>query len=184
VVHIRNYGCADELTGLANRSYGEMKVAQAIDALERFGLPFGWLRIALDNMEELEHRYGHGFVDAAVTVVARTLDYCLGPIDTLMRWGRTEFAAVIRRGDADELLEIERRCVVLARCSKVGWWGDGVRVTISAGGALAVRGDSLESLEFAAEEALRTCMQGGGNRALALHAHAAEAAAENPFQIV
>ena len=60
---------------------------EGIRALE----PFGWLRIGLDNRDDLEHRYGYGMVDGAVKTIAATLDRNLGSADLLSRWSRIEF---------------------------------------------------------------------------------------------
>ena len=110
----------------------------ALAALEKFGLPFGWVAVALDRAAELEQRNGPGFIDASMRVIARTLDHILGPMDILVRWNRTEFRVLIRRGENYDLLETGRRAVVLSHCSEVSWWGDAARVTVSAGAALAL----------------------------------------------
>ena len=59
------YGCLDE-TGALKRPFGEMKARQAAEALNLFGIPFAWVRIALDGIDQLDHRYGHGMVEAAL----------------------------------------------------------------------------------------------------------------------
>lgn len=51
-----SFGCLDELTTAANHRYGEMRVRQAIEGLSEFRIPFGWLRIGLDQTEEFERR--------------------------------------------------------------------------------------------------------------------------------
>lgn len=184
IAHIEGYGCCDELTGLANRAYGEMKVGQAIEALEKFGLPFGWAAFALDGAEEMAHRHGSAFVDAATVVIARTLHHGLGPLDLLIRWSGAGFRALVRRGDSRVLLENARRSVILAHGSQVVWWGDSVHVTLSAGIAPAERGDTLESLESHAVEALEASRSAGGNRACLQHPSAVEFAPVNPFPMI
>src|SRR5579884_625005 len=180
IAHIENFGCCDDVTGVANRAYGELRANHAIEGLERFGIPFGWIAIALDRSAELEQRNGHGFIDSAVRVISRTLDNILGPLDIIARWSRTEFRVLIRRGENYDLLETGRRAVVLSQCSRVAWWGDTVEVTVSAGAALAERGDSFHALEARAAEALAASQSGGGNRAALRHPGAVEFAAVNP----
>jgi diguanylate cyclase (GGDEF)-like protein/PAS domain S-box-containing protein len=184
IAHIESFGCCDELTGIANRAYGELRATHALDALAKFGLPFGWLGIALDHTAELEQRNGHGFIDAAVRVLARTLDQVMGPLDILVRWSRTEFRVLIRRGEHYDLLDTGRRAVVLSHCSDVAWWGDTAKVTVSAGAALAQRGDSIQSLESRAAEAVAASQAAGGNRAALKHPNAVEFAAVNPLEII
>jgi diguanylate cyclase (GGDEF)-like protein/PAS domain S-box-containing protein len=183
VEHLIEYGCCDELTGLANRTYGEIRTMQAIEILDRFGIPFGWLRVALDEVEALEHRFGHGFIDAAVKVAARTLNGNLGPFDVLIRWDRTEFRVVAHHSTSRRLLELAHKLVILVHCSAVSWWGDAVQVTATAGGALAAQGDSLEQLEANAGEAFARSRSAGGNGAFVMHTRPADAESGDPLQI-
>jgi len=52
------YDCLDELTGVLKRPFGEMKARQAAEALRLFGIPFAWMRVAIDDIDGHEHRYG------------------------------------------------------------------------------------------------------------------------------
>jgi PAS domain S-box-containing protein/diguanylate cyclase (GGDEF)-like protein len=162
---LQNFGCLDELTTAANRRYGEMRVLQAIQGLTEFGIPFGWLRIALDGAEQLEHRYGQGMIDAALKTVAATLDGNLGALDVLTRWSRTEFRVEVHYSSRFELADMAEKLVALIRLSTLDWWGDRVRVTISIGGATAAPGDTLETVEARVAAVLEGCQAGGGNRA-------------------
>jgi PAS domain S-box-containing protein/diguanylate cyclase (GGDEF)-like protein len=162
---LHNFGCVDEVTAAASRRYGEMRVRHALEGLNEFGIPFGWLRIALDDTEQLEHRYGYGMVDAAMKMIAGTLDGNLGPLDILTRWAKTEFRVEVHFSSRLELADLAARLVSLVRVSTLEWWGDRVRVSISVGGALAEHGDRLESVEARAASVLEGCQASGGNRA-------------------
>ncbi len=144
---LEEHGCLDELTQVANRAYAEFKLGQALDALGTFGITFGWVAVELDDVEGLEHRFGHGLVDAAVKMMARTLDSNLGPLDSLNRWGRTEFRIEVHSCWGQGLGELTEKLRVLARSSNLEWWGDPVRVTVSIGGVMAAPGCSAEALE-------------------------------------
>jgi len=141
------HGCLDPLTKVANRCYGEFKLSQALEVMRSFGITFGWLAVELNDIEKLEHDYGHGLVDAAVKMMARTLDSNLGPLDSLTRWGRAEFRIEVHSCWGQGLDDLTEKLVVLARTSNLEWWGDPVHVTISIGGVMAEPGDSSESLE-------------------------------------
>jgi PAS domain S-box-containing protein/diguanylate cyclase (GGDEF)-like protein len=162
---LQNFGCLDELTTAANRRYGEMRVRHALEGLNEFGMPFGWLRIALDDTEHLEHRYGYGMIDAAMKMLAGTLDGNLGSLDVLTRWSRTEFRVEVHYSTRLELADMAEKLVALVRVSTLDWWGDRVRVSISAGGATAEPGDTLESVEARVAGVLESCQASGGNRA-------------------
>jgi diguanylate cyclase (GGDEF)-like protein/PAS domain S-box-containing protein len=167
---LHDFGCLDSLTNAANRRYGEMRVRQSLEALSMFEIPFGWLRIGLDGLEELERHYGHGVVDGALKLIAGTLDSSMRPLDVLTRWGKTEFRAEVHYSSGLELGEITERLVTLVRVSNLQWWGDRVRVTVSVAGAAAEQGDTLESLEARVGEVFESCRAGGGDRAAIAHA--------------
>ena len=162
---LQNFGCLDELTAAANRRYGEMRVRHALEGLNEFGIPFGWLRIALDDIEYLEHRYGYGMVDAAMKTIAGTLDGNLGSLDVLTRWGKTEFRVEVHYSSRLELADVAAKLVALVRVSTLDWWGDRVRISISIGGAVAEPGETLDLVEARAARVLEGCQAGGGNRA-------------------
>jgi PAS domain S-box-containing protein/diguanylate cyclase (GGDEF)-like protein len=167
---LRAYGCLDSLTGAANRKYGEMRVSQALQALNSFQIPFGWLRIGLDRTEEMEQRYGQGIIDAALKTVSGTLDGNLGPLDVLTRWTKTEFRLERHYSSRLELAETADRLVTLVRASTLDWWGDRLPLTISVAGETAEHGDSLESLEARVADVFESCQASGGNRAAIVHA--------------
>ena len=171
---LQTHGCVEELTGLANRRYGEMKAAHGLEILNAFGIPFGWLRVELDALDQLEHRYGHGMIDAAVGMVARTLDGNIGPLDLLAHWDRAGFRVAVQDASLAGLADLAEKLVVLVRASNLDWWGDRLHVTVSIGGALAEPGDSCESLEARTAEVFASCQASGGDRAAVAHFHAGE----------
>ena len=144
---LAEYDCLDELTGGLKRPFGEMKARQAAEALSLFGIPFGWIRVAIDSLDRHERRYGHGMVESAVKMVAETLANNLKTLDWLTYWDRGEFRIEARGYSQAQLEELRRTLQVLVRTSTLEWWGDPVRVTVSTMARMAVPGDTLESLE-------------------------------------
>ena len=159
---LQAHGCLDQLTAVASRPYGEFKLAQALEAFRAFEIPFGWLVVELDQAAPLEHRYGHGMIDAAMKIMARTLDGNLGPLDSLTRWGPMEFRIVTHSSWEHGLAELTGKLRGLAHASNLDWWGDPVRVTFSIAGVMVEPGDSAESLETRAAGALAKARAGGG----------------------
>jgi PAS domain S-box-containing protein len=162
---LQAFGCLDELSGAANRRYGDMRVRQALEGLNHFGIPFGWLRIGLDDTEQLEQRYGQGIIDAAVKMTSGTIDGNLGSLDVLTRWTRTEFRIEVHYSSRVELAEVAEKLVVLVRASALDWWGDRRRATVSVAGATAEPGETLDSLEVRVADIFESCCASGGNRA-------------------
>ena len=127
------------------------------------------MRIGLDNAERLEQRYGQGVIDAAIKIIAATLSGNLRSTDVLTRWSKAEFRAELHFGSRIELAGVAERLVALARLSKLEWWGDRLRPTISVAAVTAERGDTLDSLEARVAEVFESCRAGGGDRAAVAH---------------
>jgi PAS domain S-box-containing protein/diguanylate cyclase (GGDEF)-like protein len=163
------FGCSDSFLRAAHRKYGEMRARHALEALNMFEIPFGWLRVGLDGAEDLDHNFGHGMVDAAVKMVAAALDRNLGALGVLTRWEGDGFRVQINRCTHSEVVAAAERLCLLVRVSSVDWWGDRRRVTVSVGGATAERGDTLESLDARVSEVFDGCRTGGGDRAAVAH---------------
>jgi PAS domain S-box-containing protein/diguanylate cyclase (GGDEF)-like protein len=167
---LQAHNCLDRLTNVATRQYGEMRLAHALEALRAFGIPFGWLAVELDQIDELERRYGHGMIDTALKLVARTLDANAGPLDLVTHWERGEFRIEIHSCWREGPAALAERLVDLVRSSNLEWWGDPVRVSISIGGGTSLPADTREALETRAAQALANCRAGGGGRAAVWHA--------------
>jgi diguanylate cyclase (GGDEF)-like protein len=134
-----------------------------------FEIPFGWLRVGLDGAENLERGFGHGMVDAAVKMIAATLDRGLGSLDVLTRWDPTEFRVEVGRCSRSELAATAERLRLLVHASTVEWWGDRLGVTVSVGGATAETGDTIQTLEERVNGVFEDCLASGGDRAAVAH---------------
>jgi diguanylate cyclase (GGDEF)-like protein len=163
------YGCADSSTHAANRRFGELKARHALEILNVFEIPFGWLRVGLDGAADLDRGFGHGMVAAALKLVAAALDRNLGTHDVLIRWEPTELRVQMNRCAHSELAAAAERLCLIVRASSLDWWGDRLRVTVSVGGATAEPGDTLESLDARASEVFEGCRASGGDRAAVAH---------------
>jgi diguanylate cyclase (GGDEF)-like protein len=166
---LEDFGCSDISTRAATRKFGEMMIRHALEALNVFEIPFGWLRIGLDGAEDLDRGYGHGMVDAAAKMIAATLDRSLGSLDVLTRWDAAEFRAEVSRCSRSELAAAAEKLRLLVRASTLEWWGDRLSVTVSVGGTTAEPGDTIETLEQRVNEVYEGCRAGGGDRAAIAH---------------
>ncbi len=161
---LQPFGCLDPVTGAATRKYGEMRIRQSLEALDLFEIPFGWLRVGLDGPETLTHRGGHGMVDAALKMIAATLDRNIGSFDVLTRWVRTEFRIEVSHCSRLELAALAEKLLILVRASNLEWWGDRVRAGISIAAGNAEHGDSLETLEARVGAVFESVQASGGDR--------------------
>ena len=167
-------GCLAPHMNAFNRKYGELKAAHALDLMRAYAIPFGWLRLDLDDTDGLERRFGHGIVDAAEKMIVRTINGNLSPRDRLSLWGRAEFRIEVHSCWRQGLADLAESLVVLVRASTLEWWGDSRRVTVSVAGTMAEANDDLESLEARVEGVFANCRASGGNRAAVDHMNTEE----------
>lgn len=166
---IAQFGCSDSSTRAANRNYGAMTARHALEALNTFEIPFGWLRIGLDGSQDLDRSYGHAMVNAAVRMIAATLDRNLASLDVLTRWEPAEFRVEVNGCSRSELAAAAERLRLLVSTSTLEWWGDRLRVTVSVAGATAEPGDTIQSLEERVGQVYEGCQASGGDRSAVAH---------------
>ena len=171
---LRALHCLDSGSDAVLRDFGEMKLRHALEKLRMFDIPFGWLRIGLDGAGDLEHRYGHGMADAAMRMIGATLNGSLKALDVLTRWNQMEFRVEVSLRSHLILAEVSERLRSLVRASALEWWGDRLQVSVSIGGVMAGRGDTLESLEQRVQLVFESCRAAGGNRAAVAHGEGRE----------
>ena len=91
---LRALTVTDELTGLLNRR-GFLAVGnQMLELADRQKVSAALLFLDLDNLKELNDRYGHSVGDAALRAVARALGEVLRRADTVSRIGGDEFVGL------------------------------------------------------------------------------------------
>jgi diguanylate cyclase (GGDEF)-like protein len=118
----------------------------------------------IDDFKAINDQHGHASGDRVLTTVAETLGHSLRAGDIVARLGGDEFA-VLAAGLT--LTQSERRLAVIARtvqeaCRAI--FTDGTSPTLSIGVAECSAGDTLESLQQRADEALYQAKRNGKGR--------------------
>ncbi len=128
----------DPLTGLANRSMLDQRLARALAADRSGGV--GLLFCDLDGFKAVNDRSGHQVGDELLLQVAARFAGCLRPDDTLARFGGDEFVFVL--DDVDELADVLTVGQRVLRALEDPFTVRGERVTITAsiGGVLGAPG--------------------------------------------
>ena len=144
----------DDLTDLGNRRRlaGHMRAPDVRARIARRAL--GVMVIDIDNLKEINARFGHGAGDAAICHVADSLHARGGPDDLVCRTGGDEFTVICHVTDP-EALNRRAEAARAAICAPFRWQDRTIRVGAGIGTCLA-RGviDLGEDLIRRAETAL------------------------------
>ncbi len=130
----------DPLTGLANRRFLYATLDREIDRVTRAGDSALLMMLDIDHFKSINDAHGHLAGDLVLQSVARTLNACVRPMDTVARYGGEEFAVVLPSCQATfarTVAERMRRAIETTpvRISPV----EQVNVTVSVGGAFALQ---------------------------------------------
>ena len=138
----------DELTGVGNRRYSEIKIGAKLEEMDRYAWAgeFGLLFIDIDKFKDVNDTYGHDIGDRTLKVVARTILNNLREEDFVGRWGGEEFVATISNVDNKALYAIAEKLRKLVANSHINSGSGEFNVTISVGATMAKRGDDAAAI--------------------------------------
>ena len=158
----------DPLTGLANRRHFELMLAGEVDRVARAGEPALVLMIDIDQFKKVNDAHGHPAGDEVLKHVARALQECIRPMDTVARFGGEEFAMILPNCAPSFAQAVAERIRMRIQAMTIPIGpGESVRVTVSLGGAFApqwVRSSPLLWVERADQQLYRAKSE-GRNRA-------------------
>jgi len=157
----------DGLTGCFNRSTTDAMLSHELQRARRMGLPVAFVLLDLDHFKLVNDRHGHRTGDLVLRGFAAAVRGRLRASDVFGRTGGEEFGLVLPATDvagARWLVEAIRRAV--EDMALTGADGQAVRVTVSAGVAVASPGSTLsgDRLYGQADQALYEAKHAGRNR--------------------
>ncbi len=153
----------DELTGIPNRRYTQLKIRQAIQDTRHLGRSIGILMIDLDHFKQVNDSYGHELGDTVLQTASRTLANGLRPRDFLGRWGGDEFLAIVADVTDDQLVCLADRSATLLAQSPIQANASRIRVTASIGATLVIASDTQASVVSRADQLMYQSKSRGRN---------------------
>ncbi|HYA24646.1 MAG TPA: diguanylate cyclase [Terriglobales bacterium] len=163
VDRVKQLAYLDGLTGIFNRRYFEMRIAQEIERARRFNCGLGVVMIDIDQFKRLNDEFGHLLGDEVLRQVSSILHQQVRKIDVVCRYGGEEFAILLSQTGPQQSLAVAEK---LRRIVET-WQFPGVPrpVTISAGAAnYPEHGSTRDELVKAADAGLYAAKQTGRNR--------------------
>jgi len=169
----------DELTGLYNRRYLEVRLVEELNRAQRYHRSFSLLFLDLDDFKSVNERFGHPAGDRLLAEFGQVLRENARAMDVVFRYGGEEFLLLLPETGLEAALEVGQR---LQRQVAQRAFLDGCLTITFSGGAVSFPADGSdpETLVQRADIALRVAKAQGKNRIVAaarLGPEAAEVAA-------
>lgn len=157
---VERLAVSDELTGLPNRRSIMLSASQALALSDRGRAAFGIALLDIDHFKAVNDELGHAVGDAVLKGFANAAVAQVRETDRLGRWGGEEFMLVMPASGAAAIATVVERIRAAVRTHA----RPGRTVTFSAGIAMHVPGESLESLLARADSALYRAKHDGRDR--------------------
>jgi len=156
----------DPLTGLHNRHYSDLRLADLIDRSESRASPLAVLALDLDGFKTVNDRFGHAVGDRVLAEFARRLGANVRDGDLLARIGGEEFLIAMPDLQPDAAAQVAERIrrAVETPAFTLDTPGGTLLQTVSIGIAFHEPGERAEALIERADRALYASKAAGRNR--------------------
>jgi len=151
----------DPLTGLFNRRYMEDCLRTELDRVKRYNKPLVVGLLDFDNFKNLNDNFGHDTGDDALKLFAKVSSEMMRETDVIARWGGEEFLILMPETGAAGALKYLQRLTDRVRKSDFHAGDVEVKLTLSAGLAIAAQDDTLDTLVSRADVAMYEAKQAG-----------------------
>jgi diguanylate cyclase len=164
---VRRDATTDALTNLANRKAFDEELGRACAEAREKNEPLSLAVIDIDHFKGFNDTWGHQTGDQVIRYVSSVIGRMAPPPRFAARYGGEEFAMIFPRERGREVIQTleEIRVEVSSRILKRRSTNEDLgAVTVSAGMAELLPGESVEALIERADAALYTSKRGGRNR--------------------
>lgn len=163
VERVKQLAYLDGLTGIFNRRFFELRIAEEIERARRFQTGMAVIMIDIDQFKRLNDEFGHLLGDEVLRQVSSILHQQLRKFDVVCRFGGEEFAVLLSQTNPEHALGVAEKLRKMVET----WQFPGVprAVTISSGTAnFPEHGTTRDELVKAADAGLYAAKQAGRNR--------------------
>jgi diguanylate cyclase (GGDEF)-like protein len=165
VERVKQLAYLDGLTGIFNRRFFELRIAEEIERARRFNVGMAVIMVDIDQFKRLNDEFGHLLGDEVLRQVSSIFHQQLRKIDVVCRFGGEEFAILLSQTNPQHAFSVAEKLRRLVET----WQFPGVPrpVTISAGAAsYPDHGTTRDELVKAADAGLYGAKLAGRNRVL------------------
>jgi diguanylate cyclase (GGDEF)-like protein/PAS domain S-box-containing protein len=154
----------DRLTRVGNRKFAEINLNRQMNELQTHDIQFGMLFFDIDHFKDINDTHGHIVGDQVLEMIAKTTLNILRSLDTLCRWGGDEFMVLLPNVDLQSLKIVGEKIRMFVERTWLETHGMKIWVTISIGGTMAVKQDSIETLTHRADAQMYQSKKKGRNK--------------------
>jgi diguanylate cyclase (GGDEF)-like protein len=168
VAKLQAYADRDGLTGIANRRYVELRLADEFSRWQRHGGELSLLLFDLDHFKRVNDEFGHLVGDTVLRVMAERVARTVRAHDVFGRFGGEEFVLLLPCTPLSDAMLVAQKVREAICAAPVDVNGASVPVSASVGVSAARRGvtSSYEALINEADAALYTAKRQGRNRVI------------------
>ncbi len=159
-VEFRKQASIDALTGLANRRFGEQRLAAEAARSQRYGHPLTVLALDLNEFKQVNDRYGHPAGDQVLKEFAARLNSAIRVSDLAVRMGGDEFLVLLPECPLEQVHGLLARL----RSLVVDFQGHKIPVKFSAGWVGYERGEAPAQFLARADQTLYADKRAGKSR--------------------
>ncbi len=143
---MKERGCLDDITGLPNQAMMQSHLREMLGTFAELQIPFGVFCVEVLEFDQFRAHYGQEAATSMLLVLARTLRNAVWPADFVGRWGKAQFLVILSGCGDDAVQSISQRVLKMMASATIPWWGEELSVATSMGRAVAIAGDTVESL--------------------------------------
>lgn len=154
----------DQLTELPNRRYLDQQLENHIRLNENEVHKVALAFVDIDHFKHINDHYGHNIGDDVLKMIAKTMKSGTRHTDIVGRWGGEEFIVIFNHMNELALPRVCEKIRMLVEASGLRLEQEEIKVTISIGATLILKGDTAKSLVQRADELLYESKTCGRNR--------------------
>lgn len=140
---LRKMTRTDPMTGAANRSEFELRISEAIQAVQRYDNHFSVIMLDIDHFKQFNDQYGHEVGDKVLCRLVETAQASLREVDVFARWGGEEFMVLLPETTLADAAVVARKIHGAIRDIDIGI---DTRVTASMSAAHYEHGEGQQHL--------------------------------------
>lgn len=153
----------DSVTGLANRLFLEISIANKLVEMNTHGTNFGLMLTDVDFFDNLKKIFGEQESVNMLKVIAQTISNCTRSQDVFGRWGEVELLGIIPNVSDYNLYYIANRVCELVARSRVNFGDKKFSLTLSIGATMANATDNMQTIIRKLYALLQESKKDGGN---------------------